>query len=537
MSTFLLLVGLSLFVSGAAMYLAHAARHDPRWVAGSLFFPFVVPLYYRRNWDELYAAGLLQSAGLAMAAAGVLMLLFQSARPDGLVTADTGELFSSVAAHQDSGFVDSERALKLLVRHGPGTPVSGRVHGQRFHPDRVEFVDNTLRLTEGATFLPDREIAIRFPEGSIDSGVQVKRAIGPDDADAPEVQVTWRGDDGEPVTEVFRSGYRLEFDIAPLVRSKLSGYIQIMLPDRWESFVAGDITVITSHLRYKGSEVDRHFDHEDTLRFIAEEYLRSQYAESDIDTVTFNNLSLDPLAGTGETLAAVRLKDGRVGNHVVKVAKNEFGWSVLIPESAAATTAAGYKPVYNVLPPTGLQAPVVERTAAVTPVRKPVERTLEFAQMGALSGQGATVEYRSGRKEQGVLRGMRKDRLVFEAMKGGGVVEYLVAEQELARLRMNTGEVINLAGYTPAAAAAAATVSAPATQAPAATESLQFAGVNVGPYMNRTVKVVTKGGKATVGVMRGVTKEGLVVETQVGGGKVNYTVTADQFGSIDYASR
>ena len=29
MSTFLLLVGLSLFVSGAAMYLAHAARNDP----------------------------------------------------------------------------------------------------------------------------------------------------------------------------------------------------------------------------------------------------------------------------------------------------------------------------------------------------------------------------------------------------------------------------------------------------------------------------------------------------------------------------
>ena len=66
MSTFLLLVGLAMFISGAAMYMAHAARHDPRWVAGSIFMPVVVLLYYRRHWDELWMGALVQAAGLVM---------------------------------------------------------------------------------------------------------------------------------------------------------------------------------------------------------------------------------------------------------------------------------------------------------------------------------------------------------------------------------------------------------------------------------------------------------------------------------------
>lgn len=535
MSTFLLLVGLALFISGGAMYLAHAARNDPRWVAGSIFFPFVVPLYYRRHWDELHIAGLLQSAGLTMFVAGVLIMLFQSVRPEGLVTVDEkGHAFSSLSAQQDSGFVDSGRALKSLLRHGPGTPVSGRVHGRKFLPDRVEFLDNTLRLTEGATFRPDREIAIRFPEGSIDPTQQVKRAIAPDAVDVPEIQLSWRGEDGQPVTEIFRGGYRLEFELAPLVRNKMSGYIQLMLPDRWESFVGGDMTVITSHLRYVGEEVDRHFDHEDTMRYLAEEYLRSQYPEADIDNVEFSNLTLDPVAGTGETLVAVQLKDGRVGNHVIKVGKSEFGWSVLMPESAAATEAAGYKPVYSIMQAlASQQRPEQKIVKPAAPVRKSVERTLAFVQLESLGGKAATVEYRNGRREQGILRGMRKDRLVLETHKGGGVVEYLIAENELARLRMGTGEVINLAGYT----VPTASTTAAQTSTSAATPVI-IGNTDLAPYMNRTVKVVASSGKTTIGVLRGATvKNGIVIETQVGAGKVDYIVPAAEFVSISYASQ
>lgn len=538
MSTFLLLVGLSLFVSGAAMYLAHAARNDPRWVAGSLVFPFMVPLYYRRYWDELRIAGLLQSAGLGMTVAGALILLVQAGHPDGLIRPPaSGEVFSTQIDSQGSGFVDSDRALRLLSRRGPGVQVGGRLHGERFHPDRIELIDGTLRLSEGSGFVPRRELMVNFNTENFDPTRRLKRAIGPGDANAPEIFLTWRDADGNPVTEVFRSGYRLEIELAPLVRTRLSGYIQLMLPDRWESYVAGDISVYTSHLRYIGDKVDRHFDHEDTLRFIADEYLRARYNEGDIDTVTFSNLVLDPLEGKGEILGAVTLKDGRVGHHVVLAAKNEFGWSVQQPESAAATAAAGYRDVYSVLPPGGLLlAPAPVERPVEKPVRKAaVERELPFDQLGSFAGQGAVVELRDGRREQGVLRGMRKDRLVVETMKSGGVVEYLVSASELARLRLNSGEVIRMPGVAATAAPVrpAATASAPAASA----APIIVGGFNLTPYLNRSVKVVTKSGKTTFGVLRGVNGDRLVVETLVGGGKVDYTVPADQLQSIDYASQ
>ncbi|MFZ5723321.1 MAG: hypothetical protein ACOY33_06635 [Pseudomonadota bacterium] len=540
MSTFLLLVGLALFISGAAMYFAHASRHDPRWVGGSLLFPFVVPMYYRRHWDDLYIAAFLQSAGLVMTISGALMLVFQSNRPEGLVEDERGAIHSLAASAHHSGFVDSARALQLLSRNGAGTPVSGRVHGQPFVPDRVEFIDNTLRLIEGREFLPEREIAIRFSDDSIDIESEVKRAIAPGATeDVPVVQITWRGADRQPVTEVFRSNYRLELAMSPLSPNKLSGEIRLMLPDRMESYVGGDMTVITSHLRYIDDVVDRTYDHQDTLRFVVEEYLQTHYPAAEIDRIEFDNTVLDSLEGRGQARVAVRLKDGRVGNHIVLAARSASGWNVLVPESAAATEAAGYKSVYSLTVPA---APA--RTAPVAPVSSaPIVRTLPFSQLGSLAGQGATVEYRSGRREQGVLRGLRKDRvsgadrLALEAQKAGGVVEYLIAPGELQQLRLGNGDLVRLEGGASVPAAAvpepAVATAPPAASAPS---SLQVGGTDLTPYLNRNVRVEASNGKTTVGVLRGLNKDGLVIETLIGAGKIEHIVPVDQFVSISNAS-
>lgn len=449
MSTFLLLVGLALFVGGAAMYFAHAAKNDSRWIVGSIFFPPVVFLYYRRHWDELWQAGLLQSSGLIMAVAGALMMLFQSTQPGGMMYGNGAGIFSSTSVGQNTDFVDSERAQKLLIRHGPGQRVEGRVHGDVFRPDRVELLDGVLRLREGTGFFPRREIAVFFAETLNADDGRIKQVISPQAGNAPEVHLSWLDSQGKLETAIFRHGYRLEMDLAPLARGKLGGYVQLALPDQAESYAAGDVVVVTSHLRYLGEEVDRHYDHEDTLRFVAEEYVHSQYGAANVAVVGFDNVSLDLLEGRGELLATVTLKDNRVGRHVVKLARNEFGWSVLTPESVAATEAAGYQSVYSALPPASVpsqQPPPAAAARSVTATaRKPVLRTLEFSQLASLTGQGTIAEYRNGRKEQGVLRGMRKDKLVLEVQKGGGVVEYLLSAQDLMQLQMNSGEIVRVA--------------------------------------------------------------------------------------------
>lgn len=535
MSEFLLLLGLTLFVSGAAMYLAHAYRHDPRWVVSSLLFPFAVPLYYRRHWSELQVAGFVQCAGLAMAVSGALMLAFQSDRPEGLLK-DADSVLTAGASESDSGFVDSERALNLLVRHGPGTPLSGRLNGVRFVPDRVELINDTLRLIKGRAYWPEREIAFSFPAKSIDLEKGVKRAIAPDSPDAPELRVTSQDEKGQLVSEVYRGGYRLEFELVPVAANKLSGYIQLMLPDAFESFVGGDVTVVTNHLRYVDGVVNVRFDHEDTLKYVASEYLRTQYAAPDIASIDFDGVQMDTLSGTGQMHATVTLKDGRQGQHVVLLNKSDSGWYALGPESMAATQTAGYKSVYELVVPV-TEAPRVteERTRATPAARKASERTMAFQDMGALNGQGAVVEYRSGRSEQGVLRGLRKDRLVLEAIKGGGKVEYLISADELAQLKLNSGDIVRLegAGSVAAAKSAVTPTEKPAEKPTAA--PLMVGERDISAYLNRSVTVLATTGKSTTGILRGINKDGVVVETQVGAGKLDTIVPVAQFQSIDFA--
>lgn len=533
MSAFLLLVGLTLFISGGAMYMAHAARHEPRWIVASMLLPVMVPLYYRRHWDELQIAGLLQSSGLVMALAGGLMLAFQAAPAGESGTSRDGTVFSSSKSQGYAGFVDSSRALRLLAKLGPGVAVAGRLNGSAFNPDRVELIDGVLRLSQGRGFIPDHEIAIILGDIELKDG-RLKRVIGPYGGTVPEIQLLSRDAAGQSFTQVFRRGYRLDLELAPTVPGKLAGYMQLTLPDAQESFAGGDLEVLTSHLRYRNGEVDRTFDHADTVHFVAEDYLHSQYKEGAIADIAFSSTALDVLEGRADTQARVTLDDGRVGSHLIKLAKTEYGWSVLGKETAAATEAAGFKPVYNVLPPEGWRdaRPVVsEKPARKAAAPKAAERDMAFADLSALTGQGAELRFADGRVVQGVLRGMSKDRLLVDAIKGGGTIQFRVAPGELLSLRMNSGDVIRLAG----ARAGTSSAAAAAASAPAATVSV--GGTDVTRFINKSVKVVTADGKTTSGVFRGVQKDRLVIEVAVGGGKVDYTVPSAQLVSIDFAGR
>jgi hypothetical protein len=339
-------------------------------------------------------------------------------------------------------------------------------------------------------------------------------------------------DDGTPVTEVIRGGYRLDLELVPTVRGQLAGYVQITLPDFEESFVAGDIQVATTHLRYRDGEVDRSFDHLDTLYFVTEEHLEKQYKTDDIESVSFEGSFLDSLEGRAETIASVHLKDGRVGKHVIKAARTEFGWNVLGAESTAATDAAGFKSVYSILPPGGMTEPPAPRKVPATAAQVAArERALSFDQLGALEGQGAAVELVNGRREQGVLRGISNGKLLLEATKSGGVIQFKFGKGEIRSLRLNSGELIRVDGLAAERSAAASSGQLQAQAAP-----LRVGDLDVTRFLNKSVKVVTTSGKVTTGVFRGVNKDRLVIETLVGGGKVDYTVPASQLVSIDFAT-
>jgi hypothetical protein len=534
MTSFYLLFGLAVFAAGAAMYVAHASRHEPRWVAASFFFPFVVPLYYRRHWDDLRIAALLQAGGLAMIVAGGLMVAVQlSSAPS---TLDGGG-FPADGGAMRSGFVDSEEALQLLVRQERERVLGGRVASGSFRLTRAELLNGVLRFIEGDGTYPDREVAVFLGDRVRNLGERWSLNVAPGDTDAPMILVSRRGEDGMPVSEQISSGYRLELQLFPGKRDKLSGLVRMMLPDVDRSYLQGEFVAITSHLRYVGEEVDRDFDHEDTLFFVAEEFLGTQYAEGDVERVSFSQTRMQVLDHLAETIATVGLRDGREARHVIKFARAEFGWTVQVPESMAATEAAGFHPVYRVVPEAVATRTERPRTA---PAARPVparEVVVSFAQLADYAGRAATVEYVGGRREDGVLRGLRRNRLVLEAIMAGGKVEYLVAPEELAAVRLAGAEVLRLqAAATPVTAAAveppASVVTAPVSEGPATTAG----GRDFAEYLNRSVTVVTVDGKTITGVFRGTSRDRLMIESIVGTGTVNQPVAVEQLASIGFAA-
>lgn len=530
MTSFYLLFGLAVFAAGAAMYVAHASRHEPRWVAASFFFPFVVPLYYRRHWDDLRVAALLQAGGLAMIVAGGLMVAVQVSS---LPSTTAGGGFSDQAGSARGGFVDSEEAMQLLVRQERERVLGGRVAGGTFRLSRAELLNGVLRFIEGDGTYPDREVAVFLGDRARSLGDRLSLNVAPDDTDAPMILISRRGVDGVPVSEQISSGYRLELQLFPGKRDKLSGLVRMMLPDVDRSYLVGEFVAITSHLRYLGEDVDRDFDHEDTLFFVAEEFLGTQYAEGDVEQVSFSQTRMRVLDHLAETVATVQLRDGREARHVIKFARAEFGWAVQVPESMAATEAAGFQPVYRVVPE--LVATRVERPRP-TPAAGAAAREIavDFGQLGDYAGRAATVEYVGGRREEGVLRGLRRNRLVLEAIVAGGKVEYLVAPEELAAVRLAGGDVLRLQAAAPVAAATpepAKRVAAPASAGATTTAG----GRDFAEYLNRSVMVVTVDGKTITGVFRGTSRDRLMIESIVGTGTVNQPVAVDQLASIDFA--
>jgi hypothetical protein len=533
MTSFYLLFGLAIFAAGAAMYVAHASRHEPRWVAASFFFPFVVPLYYRRHWDDLRLAAMLQAGGLAMIVAGGLMVAVQlSSAPSTL----EGGGFPADGGAMRSGFVDSEEALQLLVRQERERMLGGRVAGGKFRLSRAELLNGVLRFIEGDGTYPDREVAIFLGDGARSLGDRLGLNVAPDDTDAPMILISRRGEDGMPVSEQITSGYRLELQLFPGKRDKLSGQVRMMLPDVDRSYLVGEFVAITSHLRYVGDEVDRDFDHEDTLFFVAEEFLGTQYGEGDVEQVSFSQTRMRVLDHLAETIATVQLRDGREARHVIRFARAEFGWTVQVPESMAATEAAGFQAVYRMMPEevaTRTARPRPTPSARAVPAR---EVAIEFGQLPDYAGRAATVEYVGGRREEGVLRGLRRNRLVLEATVAGGKVEYLVSPEELAAVRLAGAEVLRLQAAAPVAATAiepapAATV-APASAGPAT----MAGGRDFAAFLNRSVTVVTVDGKTITGVFRGISRERLMIESIVGTGTVNQPVAVEQLANIDFAA-
>ncbi len=121
----------------------------------------------------------------------------------------------------------------------PDAPLTGRINGRTFAPQRMTFQGDTLNFRQGNKRPPDLGLMIVFyvKGGRELAGKSI--TITTNNDTAPKVLLRWKNDQGQPVSQYYQRGYALRMDFNPLSGNRLTGKVYFCAPDEARSYAAG----------------------------------------------------------------------------------------------------------------------------------------------------------------------------------------------------------------------------------------------------------------------------------------------------------
>ena len=167
------------------------------------------------------------------------------------VTIGIGSLWEAFAiqpatATAGTNAAQAEWTLDMSKMSVPDAPVAGKVHGQDFRPDKVQFENGILTLRQGQEFFADLEFTIfLFLRGESIAG-KTFRVSNNTEFGNPHVSVAWMPKEkfgAVPNTTTFMNKYAMTLEFGPLQSGAIRGKIYLCVPDESKSFVAGTFTI------------------------------------------------------------------------------------------------------------------------------------------------------------------------------------------------------------------------------------------------------------------------------------------------------
>jgi hypothetical protein len=495
MADWLVVVGVSMAVMATVGLIRQAA-----WRGHSLVL-FILPVaglqQVQENWEAYGRLALLRVAGLAITLAG-LGLMYVDYRENATIPSMPGQVVSGAANITSSPFVRSSEAALLMAR-GEGHPLSGRLHGTDLTTPQATLVNGVLTVHQGNGVLPELSVSLLLNWSA--EAIRERRTllVSPWEEQAPEVHLSWTPAGQQyPETRIISNGYRLDLALAPRDPGGFSGTIQLVLPDEKNSYLVGDFTARTNHLRYRNGKVDAAFDHPDTLAWVAEQYLQTQFPAGVLQNVDVENVILRRAAGEGRVEVRLTRSDGASERRQLGLEKTPVGWAV-----TPGSMTGGRRPPPE--PPVQPE-PVKPRGPATS------EPLTDLLALAPLTGTELTVRESSGRERTGVLTRVASDRLWLRLALGAGNAEIAVDGAHIDSLGSRDGRRWQVAtptiSDTPPPARPGDDPVAPET-----------------PYqalLGRQVRVTTGDGKTQEGRLQAVEGGRITLTVPVGAGTVEY---------------
>jgi hypothetical protein len=315
--------------------------------------------------------------------------------------------------------------------------------------------------------------------------------------------------------------------------------MQVILPDPDRSYLSGELAVRTNNLRFIKDRVDLTYDHPDTLEYVGRQYLETQFPEKTVSSIRFSDTRLLMSESGGISVATITLVNGRVEQRELKFDRADIGWAVRPGKMESRVLVEGGNQQLRLVVPGS--AP--QRGQVVAEVPPPV--TLEFASLDTLNGQQGVIHQADGRTREGILRGLRRNRLFIESNVAGGTAEFSFAEQELKYIVLASGQQVLLASVELAQdglpEAPPAEPEGPPAEQPQELDEQPEVVVEAAPeytaLVGREVTITSRDTRTRTGILTAVTERQLTLSVRVGAGSLEYFYSPADIVSLTEVTR
>jgi hypothetical protein len=429
METTLLLAGGALFLVCTLLFLRYAFANTVGWGVAGLLFPPSAILFYAVAWKKLKALALVHLASLVL----FVLVAMMWVRANPFALDDTGlawlrnlwaPAFAESPMNVEKEKFVSERELQPYLQ-GRIHP-AGQMLGEPVNFVRTTLLNNVLRFKSDENVFARMEVAIPLEGISLKPGENLLEYT-PESTDNPPVHITYYPEGQQtPEVKVYSHRFWLELMLSVKDGPLYSGYVKLRLPDRQRSFVAGEFRAYTRDLRFEDDVVDRFFDSNATIEYVAEQWMVNKLGNV-LERVTgfrdtfFQTVLEHP---TGRTDVIVRLVDGTEHTLKIGLLKGSEGWVVESgpsPELIQALRTLRSKPAGAIS-----RQPVRERVKVVDP-----------SSLDHLIGKTVVISTFDGKQRSGTISEVDQHNVTLMSPVDGGSMGILVKRREITEVKLS----------------------------------------------------------------------------------------------------
>jgi len=301
----------------------------------------------------------------------------------------------------------------------------GRYRGADYQFEQVVFSSGMLRFKQrkaGETL----EIAIELPHYQVEDSGSLVLDITPESGEFPLVHILqYHPESAVPRVHSFERGYWLELMLDRVSDYRYQGNILLKLPDGEKGYLVGDFHASSKDVLWEFGDVVRSYDSNDTIEYIAEQYLVNNLGTSLYEVIgfedTFFQTNLE--ASTAHTDVKLSMVDGSEHDLRLQLFKHDGEWVV---ERSPVRELIGALQTIQKAPPASIKK---------EPVMVKVD-TYSEADLDELVGRNVEIVTHDGKIREGKVDAVDRYNVSLLFVLEAGEMAMMVRRREIREVRV-----------------------------------------------------------------------------------------------------